>query len=156
MLSSIYLNPGELVVCRDATEITTILGSCVSVALFDTTLKIGGLCHYLLPCPLEHQSQEIIGKFGELAIPALVEALIKMGGNEKSIQAKIYGGANVLWNLDLGKNVGIGNIKTAHDILQRMRIPIIEEQTGGVVGRKISLLTSTFVVNCEELHVKQK
>ena len=46
---TVYLHPGQVFVSPDPTEVTTILGSCVAVCVFDPVLRLGGTNHYLLP-----------------------------------------------------------------------------------------------------------
>src|SRR4051812_50175375 len=46
---TVYLLPGELHASAEQTQVTTILGSCVSVCLWDQKLRIGGMNHFLLP-----------------------------------------------------------------------------------------------------------
>ncbi len=49
IIASVYLHPGEVYVTGEPTRITTILGSCVSVCLFDARAGVAGLNHFLLP-----------------------------------------------------------------------------------------------------------
>ena len=45
----IFLQPGEFYFGDRETRIRTILGSCVAVTLWHPGLRIGGMCHYMLP-----------------------------------------------------------------------------------------------------------
>ena len=47
--SAVYLHPGQVFVSPDPAVVTTILGSCVAVCVFDPVLRVGGTNHYLLP-----------------------------------------------------------------------------------------------------------
>ncbi|MGA2142856.1 MAG: chemotaxis protein CheD, partial [Brevinematales bacterium] len=44
-----FLKPGELLFSKVPAIVKTILGSCVSVCIFDNKQKFAGICHYLLP-----------------------------------------------------------------------------------------------------------
>ena len=44
-----FLYPGQVFVTRDPITISTILGSCAAVCLWDRHKKAGGMNHYLLP-----------------------------------------------------------------------------------------------------------
>src|SRR6185295_19916700 len=45
----VYLAPGLLYASADGALVTTILGSCVAVGLFDPWVQAGGINHFLLP-----------------------------------------------------------------------------------------------------------
>ncbi len=88
-----YLLPGKIFAATEPTEITTILGSCVSVAIYDNRKKIGGLNHYLLADG--PAGATLSSRYGVTAIEELIQALIGRGGQVGDFSAKIYGGANV-------------------------------------------------------------
>ena len=44
-----FLYPGQVFVTREPIVISTILGSCAAVCLWDRHKKAGGMNHYLLP-----------------------------------------------------------------------------------------------------------
>ena len=69
------LMPGELFFGKDVACLHTLLGSCVAVTLWHPRLRIGGMCHYLLPGRNRPPNQPRDGKFGDEAIGMLVDAL---------------------------------------------------------------------------------
>ncbi|MBC7740966.1 MAG: response regulator [Bdellovibrionaceae bacterium] len=144
MSSSIYLLPGEYVATSEDVEITTILGSCVSVALHDPQKKITGLCHYLIG-RLKDTPGSIL-RYGDQAIPILIDEMISLGANPKALVAKVYGGAKVIENSPLGTGIGQENILVAREVLNKKRIPIISEDTGGLLGRKLHLSSKSFEI----------
>ncbi len=144
MGTKIYLLPGEYVATREDVEITTILGSCVSVALYDPQKKITGLCHYLIG-RLKNTPGSIL-RYGDQAIPILIDEMISLGANPKALVAKIYGGARVIENNSIGAGIGQENIAVAREILNQKHIPIVTDDTGGLLGRKLHLVSSTFEI----------
>lgn len=144
MRKKFYLLPGEFVVTVEVAEITTILGSCVSVALTDSRAKVTGICHYLLA--RINESPGSILRYGDQAIPILIDEMINLGANPKNLVAKVFGGAKVLDYNTIGANISRDNIAVAHEILAQYRIPILQEQTGGHLGRKLHLSSDTFEV----------
>jgi len=48
-LRRIFLHAGQISVATEPTEITTILGSCVAICLWDPGSGVGGMNHYMLP-----------------------------------------------------------------------------------------------------------
>ena len=142
-MKTFFLYPGKLAAFKEETLITTLLGSCVAVALYDPTTKIGGLNHYLLPEPTHGENQS--PRYGSYAIPTLIEELVKLGANPDKLQAKIYGGGNVI-NIthQIGEGIGRRNIELAEKTLKSMKIAIIDKNVGGESARTIKLNTLTF------------
>ncbi len=141
----VFLYPGQLLAAKKETLISTLLGSCVAVALYDPITKIGGLNHYLLPEVLH--SEQASGRYGNFAIPKLVHELERLGASRARLKAKVYGGANVLTENTFGESIGSSNIILAYQLLSEMNIPIIEENVGGTIGRKIHMNTATFAID---------
>lgn len=140
-----YLLPGFYIATNESMVISTILGSCVAVALYDPNKKIAGLCHYLLSRIADIDGGPI-ARYGDQAIPMLIDEMVQLGANPRSLIAKVYGGGNVLGNVTVGISVGIKNISIAHEILKSMNIRIVHEDTGGTRGRKLLLSSDTFEV----------
>jgi len=140
-LKQYYLYPGNLFVHRDPHIITTVLGSCVSVCLWDQVLKFGGMNHYMLP--LWNGEGLASPKYGNIAIQKLVEKMIELGSKKANLRAKVFGGGEVLKITQGVLNVGERNIVIAKDMLKETGIPIIGSDLGGVTGRKILFNTET-------------
>ncbi len=136
-----FLYPSTIWVSKEPYEITTILGSCVAVCLFDQKLSIGGINHYMLP--LWNGSGLASPKYGNIAIEKLYEKLIIHGCKTDSITAKVFGGAEIIEKKNMNYNIGAQNIEIAFEILKNMRIPIISSSLGGNLGRKIIFNTAT-------------
>ena len=137
---SIYLHPAQLVASAQPATITTILGSCVAVCLWDPGRRIGGMNHYLLPRGTD--SVELPARFGSQATHMLVERLLDLGGDRHTLRAKLFGGASVLGVLRGSKeHLGLKNVMIAREILAAERIPIVGEDVGGERGRKLIFRT---------------
>ena len=93
-MKKVFLLPGQMTFSTIETEVTTILGSCVAVALYDPKTKIGGMNHYLLPKPTKGEAPS--GRYGSHANASLLSQIIKAGANKKTLIAKVYGGGNVM------------------------------------------------------------
>jgi two-component system chemotaxis response regulator CheB len=140
-----FVYPGQFMASKETARIKTILGSCVSVVFWDSRAAVGGLCHYLLPEPTSGAVPS--ARYGSFAIPALLQSLLELGAQREHIQAKVYGGANVVNHLNrLEGNIGDRNIEEARAQLKKLKIPVIEENVGGSKGRFIALDTSNFAV----------
>jgi chemotaxis protein CheD len=122
-------------------EVTTILGSCVAVCLWDRYLGIGGINHYMLPT---WNGMELASpKYGNIAIERLVEKMLQLGCKKNNLVAKVFGGGEVITVASSTMHIGERNIMVAEDMLQERNIPIIGRSTGGKNGRKIIFNTHT-------------
>tara|TARA_B110001454_G_scaffold219136_1_gene250315 strand:+ start:51579 stop:52040 length:462 start_codon:yes stop_codon:yes gene_type:complete len=143
-MKSHYLYPGNIAAFKEETVISTLLGSCVAVALYDPEKKIGGLNHYLLPEPTPNDA--VSPRYGTIAISELISQLKRLGANTNNLKAKIYGGGNVITNVLSGPSIGSLNIAVAEKTLKHLGIPIVEKNVGGTKARTIKLNTTTFAV----------
>jgi chemotaxis protein CheD len=134
-----YLFPGTLFAASDPHLVTTVLGSCVSVCLQDPSTGIGGINHFLLP--FWNGEGLSTPRYGNIAIPKLVEKMEAMGCIRGELLAKVFGGAS-MWVSSKGL-IGIGerNISLALTLLEELRIPVVASDVGGYSGRKILLDT---------------
>ena len=132
--------PGEFFSTTKPVLISTVLGSCISIALYDPTLKLGGLNHFMLPTTNKCReiSFEEQGRYGDFAMELLINDMLSKGSRKENLKAKIFGGGNVLDNGGYNKNrTGLNNISFALDYLQTEKIPVLANDTGGIFPRKI-------------------
>ncbi|MBF0425424.1 MAG: chemotaxis protein CheD [Magnetococcales bacterium] len=130
-----FLLPGQLFAKKGQFRITTVLGSCIAVCLWDPTLRLGGMNHFKLP--LWNGDGLPSPKFGNIAINKLVEGMLGIGCRKPSLKAKIFGGGAVLQSSSGLLNVGERNINAARDILREHGIPIVAADVGGTSSRKV-------------------
>jgi chemotaxis protein CheD len=136
-----FLYPSTIFASDQPTRIQTILGSCVSVCLFDCHLGIGAMNHFMLPW---WNGQGMPSpKYGDVAIKRLIEKMNSLGCINGNIVAKVFGGADQHALGQGSYNIGARNIVIAETILDQERINIIARSTGGNTGRKILFHTST-------------
>ncbi len=140
-VNSYFLHPGGLYVSNDECVVRTVLGSCISVCLWDPVLQAGGINHYMLA--LWNGEGLPSPRYGNIAIPKLIEKMLKLGCKRHNMQAKIFGGAAVIGNTSGVLNIGTRNIQLAEDILKDEKIPIIGRDVDGNSGRKILFNTKT-------------
>ncbi len=142
--TKLFLMPGKIVVADQETLISTLLGSCVAVCLHDPLTKIGGMNHYLLPEVLNNEKPS--PRYGAFAIPELIREMEKKGADIYQLQAKVFGGGNVLVDNKLGQSIGQRNIQIAEKMLKEAGIWIVRKDVAGERGRKITFDTTTFEV----------
>lgn len=134
------LLPTQYLVVDDDTALTTILGSCVAACLRDSTLKIGGMNHFLLPDGQIGDGAP--ARYGSYAMELLINDMLKRGANRKRLEAKVFGGANVLKGFT-SNPVGTRNAEFVRQYLQAEHIPIVAEDLLGIHPRKIWFFPAT-------------
>lgn len=138
--NSHFLLPGAIHTAEGEFTISTVLGSCVAVCLWDSVNRKGGMNHYKLP--LWNGDGLPSPKFGNIAIQKLVEKLMEMGCRKQYLKAKVFGGGAVIQTAGGLLNVGERNIQVAKDILAQEGIPIVAADVGGELSRKILFNTN--------------
>ncbi len=141
MYSKKFIHVGEIFVGAKPTEISTVLGSCISVCLYDKVEQMGGMNHYLVPLWNENGLQS--PKYGNISIPKLIENMLNIGCEKHNIEAKIFGGANVIEVSQEDMMKGRKNILIAKEVLREYGIKITAQDTGGTKGRKILMRSDT-------------
>ena len=139
--SMIYLHAGHLYIAPEPARITTILGSCVAVCLWDHATGIGGMNHYMLPDDIG--AETATPRYANYAIRTLIDSLRQLGASHRRLQAKVFGGASVLSLVHAGKHLGQKNVEVARARLAEESIPVIEMDTGSNHGRKLIFETAT-------------
>ncbi|MCB0273416.1 MAG: chemotaxis protein CheD [Calditrichaeota bacterium] len=128
-------------VSREPAIITTILGSCIAVCLWDQRQNIGGMNHFVLP--LWNNDGIPSPRYGNIAIPKLLEKMTDMGSQRRDLVAKVFGGGAVIQSASGHLNVGERNIELARKMLTELRIPISGSSCGETHSRKIWFETET-------------
>ncbi|MCR9249551.1 MAG: chemotaxis protein CheD [bacterium] len=136
-----YLYPSNLFVSKEPHLVTTVLGSCISVCLYDTEKKIGGINHFMLP--FWNGEGLASAKYGNIAMEKLVKEMELIGARKHSMIAKIFGGAN---QANFTMKIGERNIEIAKKYLDQYGISIVAQSVDGTLGRKILFDTGTGVV----------
>lgn len=128
--------------------ITSGLGSCVGVVLYDEQKHIGGMAHVMLPDSSAMKNQTNPAKYADTAMNLLLEELLKRGVNQKRLWAKLAGGAQ-MFSFDSENDlmrIGARNTEAVKKKLKEFGIPIIGEDTGGSHGRTMEFYTETGIV----------
>ncbi len=134
-----FLQPGYIVVPRHPVSISTVIGSGVSVCIYDRKKRIGGMNHFQLPYMAA--KGKTTAAYGNVATIALIKMMLSHDCQKKNLEAQIFGGA-----YDPQKNnkdMGRKNIDMARKILFKGRISITSEDVGGEKGRKVVFNIST-------------
>jgi chemotaxis receptor (MCP) glutamine deamidase CheD len=129
-----FLYPGQVFVTPDPMTISTILGSCAAVCLWDSHKKAGGMNHYLLPDGASDGPNRL--RYGNAANPELLKQVLALGCQVKNLQAKIFGGSSA-FSVDLTHSLGTRNVDLAEEFLRSAGIPVVERDVSGKHGRRL-------------------
>ena len=134
----LYLHPGSLWAEAEAAVITTVLGSCVSVCLWDPVTAIGGINHFVLPRGGAVRSPH----YGGHAMPMLLERLVAVGAKRERLVSSVFGGASIFPVPGQGPQLGNRNVAEALEFLEREGVAVLRSDVCGNQGRKITFRTS--------------
>lgn len=139
---AVKILPGQYHATDDGTIITTVLGSCVSVCLYDVANGVGGMNHYMLPGNTAKTGKSGNGsaRYGTHAMKLLIEHVIQLGGERANLEAKVFGAGKVM---DGMSDVGRQNADFAMHYLKEQKIRIVAVDVGDTCPRKISFSPAT-------------
>ena len=120
------------------TVLTTVLGSCIAVCLFDRDRAIGGMNHFLLPSREGAAVANV--RYGAYAMEMLINGLLKDGARRARLEAKIFGGAMMLGGM---RDIGAANIDFTRGFLADEGIPVTAESVGGSRARRVRFWAAT-------------
>ena len=135
------LLPTQYLVVDDGTALVTVLGSCVAACIRDPVLRLGGMNHFLLPDG-NGADGGAPARYGSYAMEVLINELLKRGASRKRLEAKVFGGANVLKGFT-SNPVGTRNAEFVRSYLDAEGIPVVAEDLCGIHPRKVWFFPQT-------------
>lgn len=135
-----YLYPSAIFASNSPTVVTTILGTCIAICLYDPITKVGGINHFMLP--LWKGEGLASPKYGDIAIDRLLQKMYALGAFKGKLQAKVFGGISRAGDSSVF-NIGERNTKLAQVYLEQLRIPVMAQHVGGELPRKVLFSTHT-------------
>lgn len=135
----VQLTLGDTYVTSNPEEVlTTILGSCIAACIRDPASGVGGMNHFLLPFSEGHDREARC--YGINAMELLINEILKHGGDRRRLEAKIFGGGNVVAALS---SVGTRNAAFAKQFLADEGISVVGGDVGGTIARRIQYIPVT-------------
>lgn len=144
--AAVKVLPGEFFVYDQDVAVNTTLGSCVAACLHDPSSGIGGMNHFMLP----EGAADAGGRFGAYAMELLINELLKNGARRAGLQAKIFGGGQVMKSL-ARTTIGERNVAFVRGFLAQEGITVLGSDVLGVWPRKVCLFPRTGQVLCKRL-----
>ncbi len=157
------LHPGDCEVTDQAEIMSTLLGSCVAVCMYDPVSGVMGMNHFLLANKRYAQNMPVMqseaGRYGIHAMELLINGLLSKGAKRQRLKAKAFGGGNVLGRAcTSGDNfmcVGAVNVRFVREFLKQDRIPLLAADLGGNFGRQIHFTGEDFSVYLRKIPISQ-
>lgn len=151
-ISAVKLLPGEYYVTSKDMALTTVLGSCVSACVRDSTAGIGGMNHFMLPQDADPTSRGAAAamRYGAYAMEVLLNELLKGGARRERLEAKVFGGGAVLANMTT-LNIGDRNADFVLRYLQTEQVRVVAQDLRGSLPRRINYFPLTGRVTVRKL-----
>ncbi len=139
----VFLKPGDLYISDIPTMVSTILGSCIALTIFNKRLKTGGICHAMLPrSPYAKELSAF--RYVDSSIFYMLSKFETLGIRKDEMELKLLGGADVIDRInDETASIGQKNIEIALEIIRNERLQIVVSDVGGKMGRKVHFYTHT-------------
>jgi chemotaxis protein CheD len=136
--------PGEYYATKRDMMIVTVLGSCVSACIRDRETGIGGMNHFMLPhCDADPGNPlSTSTRYGTYAMEMLINHLLKLGARRQFLEAKLFGGGNVMQGFTVNK-VGTRNAEFALSYLETEQVPVVSKDLLDVHPRKVYFFPQT-------------
>jgi chemotaxis protein CheD len=145
--------PGEYFFTPKDMMIVTVLGSCVAACIRDRVTGIGGMNHFMLPdggSETDNSPVSVSMRYGTYAMEVLINDLLKAGAKRENLEAKVFGGGNVLRGF-VAINVGERNAQFVRDYLKAESIKVVAEDLNDVHPRKVYFFPRTGKVLVKKL-----
>ncbi len=144
--------PGEYYTTGRDMLLVTVLGSCVAACVRDRVSGIGGMNHFMLPDSGQDQANPLStsARYGTYAMEILLNQLLKMGAKRANLEAKVFGGGNVLRGFVVA-NVGERNAKFVLDFLEMEKIKVVAQDMLDIYPRKVYFFPKTGKVLVKKL-----
>ena len=139
---AVKILPGEYFVTSSDEVLVTVLGSCVAACIRDVDSGLGGMNHFMLPDDGGRETFGASARYGNYAMEVLINHLLKMGARRMRLEAKVFGGGNVLPGMTLDP-IGTRNGNFVLNYLTAERIPIVAQDLFGVQPRKVCFFVRT-------------
>lgn len=140
---------GQLAASREPDESLRALGlgSCIGIAVWDPVARVGGMAHVVLPESAISSLGSPPGKYADLAVPALMQSVGRLGAAPSRLVCNIAGGAQMFGESNSAVlNIGLRNAVAVRAALAAAGVQVRAAQTGGSVGRTLELLVGSGVV----------
>ena len=144
---AVRLMPADYRVSSEPLALVTLLGSCVAACLYDPSIGVGGMNHFMLPGAAGNTRNDLAdgdmsARYGAHAMELVINELLKRGASRSRLLAKVFGGGNVLSGFQ-NDPIGTRNARFVLQYLAAERIPVIAQDLGDTQPRKVCFFVQT-------------
>jgi chemotaxis receptor (MCP) glutamine deamidase CheD len=140
-MRAVTIHIGDVYASTSPCLVRTILGSCISVCLYDAHARVGGMNHFLLPAA--GGDAGLPTRYGVHAMEVLINALMRRGAERARLRAKVFGGASVLALSRAVPNVAEENTRFVNRFLATEGIAVTSRCLGGSRPLQVRFETHT-------------
>ena len=151
-IEAVKILPGEYYVTTRDMALVTVLGSCVAACLYDRKSGMGGMNHFMLPDD-KRIGNDILSqstRYGVYAMEIMINELLKMGARRSNLEAKVFGGGNVLRGFTVNK-IGQTNAEFVIEYLNKEGIRVAAQDLLDIYPRKVYFFPRTCRVLVKQL-----
>ena len=143
--------PGEWAVDMQR-PISTLLGSCVAVCLYDPAAGVGGMNHFMLPNMRRRDGSADVDTLlsGDYAMEVLLNGILKRGGARHRLKAKAFGGGTIISGI-AASGIGARNADFTREWLARESIELVASDFLGAWSRKLLFVPATGDAWCRRM-----
>lgn len=159
------IHPGEWYFGVGYERLHTVLGSCVALTAWHPTLKLGGMCHYLLATKpksktdaaatdkLARQLQLQDCRYAENALAEMKKAMQAYAAIAE-YQLGIFGGGD-MFAYSTPRSIGHDNIAYIQQWLKQEKLQPIYSDVGGTISRSLMLFVPTGKIQIKHYQMDQ-
>ncbi|WP_157441146.1 chemotaxis protein CheD [Actinoplanes awajinensis] len=146
-MADIYLNPGDYRFAAADTRMHTVLGSCISITMWHAGLRIGGMCHYMLPCGTP-PGEPFNARYADGAIAHFLRDVRRTRTSPDQYEVKMFGGGQQFPHLNVPSSLNVANhnIEAGGALLRDHGFTVSVRQLGGTGARRLIFDVATGTV----------
>lgn len=151
----VFLQTGQFYFGGGRTRVRTLLGTCVAIVVWHPRLRVGGMCHYLLPTrgTSQKQANHESGMYADDVMELFSKELATTRTKPDEYVVKLFGGGHMFAEGERRQrcpldpclpverrtchDVGCKNVKTGRELLERRGYKIAVEHVGGMGSRQL-------------------
>jgi chemotaxis protein CheD len=138
----IKVGMAELKIARAPKKLAALgLGSCIAICVYDPEVKVGGIAHVMLPLSSMATDNQNRAKFGDTALPFLLEEMTKAGAKAERLDVKLVGGAEMFTHEIKNERLKIGerNLQAIEDSCKKLGLKISGRCVGSNTGKSVTM-----------------